>query len=258
MFDLPDAKRVRREDITEALGTGWLDNSDDEGIKEELHARIGQALGLNLDVFSPPSPPPKETGAEESQDEDLGEFEFRLFSTAGSKAKVVLQSEKEGQGEGGIVARRSSSHYLVPRLPAELRRQYEFAAVSGEDVLARSRQRTWGLELPWKVTRITTTTTSPKARPTVEAGAAADCTESAGRKRPGKKTRIALRKGDRARKQGEEKEAEKLLEKEERIKDKKKRLNRAKKLRQRAKDKEKKTAANGGGGEERSDSDGSG
>ncbi|KAM4056112.1 hypothetical protein HRG_003034 [Hirsutella rhossiliensis] len=268
MFDLPDAKRVRREDINESLGSGWLNSSDDEGIDGELHAQIGEALGLNLGILSPPSPSPKEirakneafnsrpsgdaqargeTVAEESQDEDLGEFEFRLFSTAGSKARVVLQSENEAQGEGSIVARRPSSYYLVPRLPTELRRQYKFAALSGEDVLARSQQRSWGLELPWKVTHITAaaTASSPNAKSTSATGAVAESSESAGRKRPGKKTRIALRKRDRARKLTEEKQ----MDKEEHLKDKKKRLNRAKKLRRRAKDKEKKASADGGGAE---------
>lgn len=187
------------------------------------------------------SPEDAETCADQSKDGDLGEFEFRLFSTAGSRAKVVLQSENEAQGEGGIVSRRPSSYYLVQGLPIELRRQYESAAVSGEDVLARSRWRSWGLELPWKVSHITAATASTNA--TWTAGASG----SAGRKRPGKKARLAVRRRERVRKLAAEDAAEKQMCKEEHIKDKKKRLNRAKKLRRRAKDKQKKMEADGCG-----------
>lgn len=259
---------MRREDIGEALGSDWPNRSShDEGIQKELHAQIGAMLGLDPAGFAPPcagapeaARGPDEARAGEIQDETLGEFEFRLFSTAGSKAKVTLPSGNEARGEGGLVAARLASHYLAPEVPAELRRQYELAAVSGDDVLVRSRQRSWGLELPWKVTRVAATVVEA-AGATPPTGAPGEGAAPAGRKRPGKKTRIALRNRDRARRRAEAAAAERRADKEAHLKDKRKRLNRTKKLRRRAKEREKKAGAAKGPGEDggsASESDGPG
>ncbi|PNY27209.1 Uncharacterized protein TCAP_02863 [Tolypocladium capitatum] len=274
MFELPEAKRVRREDLEGADGSGWGDEGED-GIDADLQARlnaqIARSLGLDAGGVEPlhrpaeePRPKAERPDAEvtdnrdgadgtrnvDNQDEDPDEFEFRLFSSAAAAPKVVLESNKEAQGEGGLVAQRPTSHFLVAHVPAELKRQYEFAAVSGEDVLHRSRSRSWGLELPWKVTAKITTTR--KARPEDEAtetGRIEEAPDPAKRKRPGKKRRIALRTRERVKRAHEEAAAKKQMDKEEHLKDKKKRLNRLKKLRKRAKGKEKKMAAKGQGEE---------
>lgn len=235
-----------------------------------MNAQIARSLGLDAGGVEPLNRPPEGSrpkterpdveptdsrgGVEgvhngDNEDEDLGEFEFRLFSSAAAAPKVVLENDKEAHGEGGLVARRPTSYFMVTDVPAELKRQYEFAAVSGEEVLDRSRWRSWGLDLPWKVTKITT---SRKARPGdagTETGRIEEAPDPAKRKRPGKKTRIALRTKERAKRAQEEMATKKQVDKEEHLKDKKKRLNRLKKLRKRAKDKEKKMAAKGEGGE---------
>ncbi|KJZ80565.1 hypothetical protein HIM_00415 [Hirsutella minnesotensis 3608] len=254
MFDLPDAKRVRREDLKASDDSDWSeDDGLDADLRESLNARIARSLGLDLGQGKPLDQPQRahaakeelrqDAGAELSEDEDLGEFEFRLFSTT-ETTKVVLQSNNGPQGEGGLVSKRPLSHYQVTSIAAELKRQYEFAAVSGQEVLVRSRQRSWGLELPWRVIRATSapnTTMAIRDAVSVSKG-----NEAWSRKRPGKSKRIALRKKDRARKEKEEIVAKQRMDKEEHLKDKKKRLNRAKKLRKRAKDKEKKLSVAAG------------
>lgn len=166
------------------------------------------------------------------------------------------------QGEGGLVARRRpQSCFLVLELSPEQREQYRIAAVAGDDVLQRSRQRSWGLEMPWRVTAAAT------CRGTLEvtSGAAAGRGhgESVGqqevaghaplrRRRPGKKRRILLRSRERARTEKLASTDRQHREKEEHMRDKKKRLNRLKKLRRRAKGKDKKFATHQQGEEKES------
>ncbi|KND93950.1 hypothetical protein TOPH_01793 [Tolypocladium ophioglossoides CBS 100239] len=271
MFQLPEAKRVRREDLKGSDGSDWSDNGEDidADLQARLNARIARSLGLDAGGVEPLNWPAEEsrpmterldaepadnrdgageTHSGDNEDEDLGKFEFRLFSSAAAAPKVVLENDKEAQGEGGLVAQRPTSYFLVTDIPAELKRQYEFAAVSGEDVLDRSCWRSWGLELPWKVTaKITTTRKAQPVYEGTETGRIEEAPDATKRKRPGKKRRIALRTKERAKRAQEETVAKKQMDKEEHMKDKKKRLNRLKKLRKRAKDKEKKMAAKGEG-----------
>ena len=247
-----------------------------------LNAQIAKSLGLDAGEVEPLYRPAEQSrpetekadtepidgrqGANETrngdnEDEDVGEFQFRLFSSATAAPKVVLENDREALGEGRFVANRPASYFLATDVPAELKRQFEFAAVSGDGVLYRSRWRRWGLELPWKVA--STFTTTRKAKPGgegTELGRTDEAPNRAKVKRPGKKTRIALRTKERAKKAQEEAATKKQMDKDEHLKDKKKRLNRLKKLRKRAKDKEKKTATKGEGeaaGSDDDDSDGS-
>lgn len=180
-----------------------------------------------------------EDQAEDDEDAADEEFAFRLFSTAKPTQKVVLEEDVEPQGEGGLVGPRRLSYYVVTDLSARQRNEYDFAAVSGDEVLARSKTRSWGFELPWKVTTITV-----KRKASPEDAKAKD----GAKRRPGKKQRISLRKRAKVKEEKAQQVAKKLVEKEEHIKDKKKRMNRLKKLRRRAKDKEKKQAGQGGEG----------
>ncbi|POR35240.1 Uncharacterized protein TPAR_04572 [Tolypocladium paradoxum] len=271
MFELPKAKRVRREDLRGSDGSDWSDAGQeaiDTDLQARLNAQIARSLGLDAGGVEPlnrtaetsrpkTERPDAEATCNIDEDEGLGEFEFRLFSSAAAAPMVVLENDKEAQGEGGLVAKRPTSYFLATDVPAELKRQYQFAAVSGEEVLDRSRWKRWGLELPWKVTaKITTTRKAKPGDEGTETGRIEETPDPAKRKRPGKKRRIAVRTKERSKKAQEETAAKKQMDKEEHLKDKKKRLNRLKKLRKRAKDKEKKMAAKGGGGVEAAGSDG--
>lgn len=201
------------------------------------------------------SPSGEPSGAPEAQDaqdedEDMGneEFAFRLFSTAQPTQKVVLEEEVEPQGEGGfVVPTRPLSYYVVKTSTGRQREEYDFAAVSGDEIFQRSKTRSWGLELPWKVTTLTVTR---KANP---GDTSRDAKDVIKRRRPNKKQRIVLRKKVKAQEEKKKAAAQKSIEKEEHIKDKKKRLNRLKKLRRRAKNKEQKQDAGAAGSGDDSD-----
>ncbi|KAH8733405.1 hypothetical protein BGZ61DRAFT_585254 [Ilyonectria robusta] len=261
MFELPEAKRVRRADLDASDDAA---GSDDEGydaeLQAKLNAQIARSLGLDesyaqprdfaatpshltrhgLDAHESESEPESEAEAEDDEDAGNEEFAFRLFNSTRPSQKVVLEEDLGPQGDGGFAFPRPLFHYMATNLTADQKQQYVFAAVSGDEVLARSKDRAWGLELPWKVTNIAVTR---KRRPGESTCTAEQVTEKK-KGKPGKKQRISLRKRAKAREETERVEAQKLLEKEEHSKDKKKRMNRLKKLRKRAKNKEMKAAAN--------------
>ncbi|RDA84365.1 hypothetical protein CP532_2604 [Ophiocordyceps camponoti-leonardi (nom. inval.)] len=247
MFELPEAKRVRREDLEASDGISHISDDDtNAALRASLQAQLEKSLRFDLGDAKPTTNKVRGEEATLQAPRDLneggddgGEFDFRLFSTAGSVPKVVLDADSELPGDGDIVAKRPPTHYLAS-IPEELRKEYEVASVSGEDVLARSRCRSWGLELPWKVITITTISKAGlKSGLTMESAADAGAGK---RKRPGKKTRIALRKRERVARERHDLKAKQEVEKAEHLKNKKTKLNRTKKLRRRAKDKEKKLA----------------
>jgi hypothetical protein len=280
---------VRRAELfgsETASQDGDADDAYDDELRATLEAQIAKSLGfveptVSLQQEAPTerhkkvanhqgsdsnstreassSPGPAADGADGADGvDDAGEqgYMFRLFSTSTAVPKVVLEDEDEElKGDGGLVQPRPISYYWVKDVPEKLRQQYEFAAVSGDEVLARSTKRYYGHELPWKVTTITVT---KKVKGTGDQKAADEKDASGSkRKRPGKKRRITVRTKERAKKAKEEAAAKQNLEKEEHVKEKKKRLNRLKKMRKRAKAREKKTAGGGDDGQSNGEDSGS-
>ncbi|KAI9158690.1 hypothetical protein HJFPF1_06688 [Paramyrothecium foliicola] len=278
MFEYPQAKRVRREDLA-CSETSSLDGGANGGLDEELRAileaQIAKSLGFS--DFSEPLRPNARTDSGTAANKTTAEVEteqerspsqeptaedegymFRLFSTSNPVSKVVLDDDDEElQGEGGLVRGRPISYYWAKNVPVARKQEYQFAALSGDEVIARSSRRSYGLELPWKVTTITVTKL-PQGNNKTSAGADTDDPTISKRRRPGKKRRIAIRTKQRAEKAKEEATAKQNLVKEEHLKEKKKRLNRLKKLRKRAKAKEMKSAAGDTAVDEDSEGDDSG
>jgi hypothetical protein len=229
---------------------GMHDEQEDAGIRAKLNERLSRMLDLDLE------PQISGDGGPEPMDQDEPELEFRLFST--SAPKVVLPDDDEFQGDGGILSARPTSFYLKDFTPEE-RERFREVAVSYADITQGARQRAWGLEVPWRVTKITlkscstsTVASQPGSKSKQQAG---EDEEMGKRKRPGKKRRIALRIKDkerkekeRIRKEKEEANEKNRMTKEEHLREKKKRLNREKKLKRRQKEKEKKMAGKGEGG----------
>ncbi|GKT49238.1 uncharacterized protein ColSpa_09419 [Colletotrichum spaethianum] len=263
MFELPDAKRVRREDLDASSEDEAADHDEqqDAELLAKLHARMAGMLDLSgLDqaptktAADEDDAPMADGPAPETQGDDNGpeEFEFRLFTTTDPATKIALVDEDELalQGDGDMLRKRPLSYYIAGEPTAEAKAELAFAAVSGDEVLARAAQRWWGMEMPWRVTRVPGTS---RKGPKTAAGEGEE-EEAARRRRPGKKKRIALRVKERERKKKAEEQERAKMGKEEALKEKKKRLNRLKKLRKRAKAKEGKK----GDGEDGADGDDSG
>ncbi|KAF4950365.1 hypothetical protein FGADI_8240 [Fusarium gaditjirri] len=270
MFEVPEAKRVRREDLDKSDdgADNWSDGICDAELRAKLNAQIARSLGLETLAESTPKVAMKDcslTGGKEFRDDDIGdseaipaaeydeedEFVFRLFRKAPPSQKVVLEEDAGPTGDGTFMSGRPLTYYMVKSISAKQKHEYTVAAVSGDQVLARSHGRAWGLEVPWKVTKLAITR---KARANKKPH-----DEVAQRKqRPGKKQRISLRKRAKEREEREAAEVKKMAEKQEHIKDKKKRMNRLKKLRKRAKAKGQKQTLKDGDGDNDSNADSSG
>ncbi|KAJ9151432.1 hypothetical protein NKR19_g4966 [Coniochaeta hoffmannii] len=258
MFEVPDAKRVRRDELYSSGGEGdeVSHAQDDAATRAKLNERLARMFSLDAaagisgagdsDEELPDAPA-------DSGDQDQPAFEFRLFSTSGSAPKVVVADEDEG--DGTILSSRPKSFHLKEEFTEEELARAKEVAVDYADIVLGAQQRAWGLEVPWRVTKITLTSGKTTIATSHKGSKTKVTTEETGtRKRPGKKRRVALRIKEKERKQKEEErkareeEASKQrLTKEEHLREKKKRLNREKKLKRRQKEKEKKLAGKTGG-----------
>jgi len=260
-------------------GSGAADAAAVEVARAKLNEQLSRLLSFDIpDSTATFAPRQTSAGASDSEQPDRearqeGEFEFRLFSNDAAAAKVVLTTaDKAGDPEGELqlVRPRPLSHYVAGELTTAEKEIFAAASVSGEDIIKRSAQRAWGLEIPWRVTKITAsrkallalTKNAPEPIPgrigssahnadpnTIDATVAVTK-----RKRPGKKRRIALRTQDKIRRQKEaasekarnekaEADEKQKLTKDEHLKEKKKRLNRERKLKRRQKERDKKQSA---------------
>lgn len=270
---------MRREDLFDADSTRHSSPGEEEQaeIQAKLRAQLSNILTVDFDINDGRAASDKQKEEEEGEEEGVSvtqirdqdqepEFEFRLFSTTAPQ-KIVLapaeSSEKLGgfgvggsydENSGGIVEPRPLSHYIRGELSDQQKAQFAAAAISAGDILRGARQRAWGLELPWRVSKITVSATSSSSskgekgqlgRRGGGGGGGDGRGDVAGKKRKGKlgkKGRIANRIKKKA---ALELEKQKMT-KEEHLKEKKKRLNRERKLKRKQKEKEKKLATGAG------------
>ncbi|PBP21095.1 hypothetical protein BUE80_DR008040 [Diplocarpon rosae] len=333
MFELPDAKRIRRSDFarsrSSSASAAGNENEDEDEIcaraerEAQLRARLAALYGpIEFSVKVPsasmsvagqsklrtkarrvkrkstagpssisdsdPGSPDQEESApdeeekEEEEEQQEQEFEFALFAqdkASPSTHKIILSNDDETQGPGRILRPRPRAFYFAAPATGRAREQFEFAAVSGMDVLRKSRQRAWGLECQWRV-RVLRGPPIAKLRVAdyrlgsageARADPRSNCISrlsegdvgadpdfplelqhnlNGARTRPNKKCRILLR--ERHRRKIAEEEARRMIaaSKEEAEKEKRVRRNREKKVKRRLKAKAKKADGKGGEAEE--------
>ncbi|KAJ5702247.1 hypothetical protein N7488_009795 [Penicillium malachiteum] len=98
MFDLPEAKRVRRDEV-QSPASSRSPSPVDESDLQDAHARLGKLL--NLDALIGPNVESEHTKNETQQDaneDDEQEFEFRLFSAPTKTADTTRKAE-DGSGK---------------------------------------------------------------------------------------------------------------------------------------------------------------
>ncbi|KAL3422712.1 hypothetical protein PVAG01_06868 [Phlyctema vagabunda] len=255
MFDLPDAKRVRRSDLytrSRSSSRSRSPSPPDAAISAQLQSQLAKLYGPLATSETEPASFREQRiavrGSEEKKDalEEEQVFEFRLFSkTTDSAAPDAAQRiviDEEDLGEGAFVQpRRDLSYYLVGKAEGERKRGLEIMALSGEDVLKGKERRHWGLEVPWRVQvlKVQKVTKGEKKIIAIEG-------EEEKRKRPGKKRRILVREKKKVKDQIEEKLRIERERKEESEKDKRTRRNREKKVKRKAKEKAEKAKQAGG------------
>ncbi|KAF2971187.1 hypothetical protein GQX73_g2366 [Xylaria multiplex] len=266
MFELPEAKRVRRKDLYES---GSDEASSDEGGRHDLQAEsaiLGSAAKQHQSDQSEVQPQPQApnpTGDVQREKEQPEEeaFTFRLFRDEAPTHTVILTHDEDPRslGEGGfVVPSRPRSYYIASAPSKGKASEYHSVAVTAEYLLADAKRRRWGLEKPWRVIHIIPDSSSKSiAGPTKEEDATG---QKRKRTRPGKKHRILLRVREKAKREREEVAKKVLIDKEQHLQEKKKRLNRERKLKRRQKEREKKaglqtTDPDGGGADDDSQID---
>ncbi|KAI1283420.1 hypothetical protein F5Y07DRAFT_394332 [Xylaria sp. FL0933] len=252
MFSLPEAKRVRREDLHDSASDSA--SSDDEGgqdsqvnlaLRAKLQAQLSSILNLNFSAGPKAQQQPEQAQVQPAGDAPKEEeaFAFRLFRDEAPTHTVVLTPDKDpaAQGEGGfVVPSRPRSHYIASAPSPGQTSKYRSVAVTAEYLLADAKKRRWGLEKPWRVIHITSDSSRAVSGKLIPGSDESTEQQKKKRTRPGKKHRILLRVREKEKREREEAAKKLALDKEQHLQDKKKRLNRERKLKRRQKEREKK------------------
>ncbi|OBT52828.1 hypothetical protein VE04_08046 [Pseudogymnoascus sp. 24MN13] len=277
MFDLPGAKRVRRDDLYNSDDGGNEDAASpiDDSRARLLQDQLAQLYGpITIPSQDPAAPggtePSPDAPPVEAEDE---EFEFRLFAPSTTAVasndnqsskpdetttqRIILSnSDDEDLGDGAFtVPQRRLSWYIAPPATGTKKAEFEEAAVSAEMVQREREHRAWALEKPWRVTVIRTgsASTSQPAAALAVGGRTADRDGKTKRTKPNKKRRIEVRIRERA--LAEKLEAERLrcakMEEEKASRgaedaEKRTARNRERKIKRREREKRKKAAAAAG------------
>ncbi|CAK4033875.1 Hypothetical predicted protein [Lecanosticta acicola] len=184
--------------------------------------------------------------------EDDEEMDFYLFAPsesnpqeATSVAKIRVNTPPLAEQDAGFIRSRDQGYYFTQPASAEQQREFEVAAMTGEQVLSHARSIWPGCAYGWKVLHVHDT----KRQRLLLSGSESLQSKLAGgniltkRKRPGKKARVRVRTKAAATTAREEQnqrdaEAKEAAEQEKRI-----RRNREKKVKKKQRDKAKKAAA---------------
>ncbi|KAF2811995.1 uncharacterized protein BDZ99DRAFT_285005 [Mytilinidion resinicola] len=242
MFDLPQAKRVRRDELYSPATSPR--SSPDPALTELLRSHAQDISFTTVQIASKPEAALDRQNAADEEDEEE-ELEFRLFaptapheSTDAPTQRIRIDSPDRTGKEGFVIPERPPEYYFVAEADEARRAQLNATAISGEEVLERAKTKWPGCEMPWRVTEI-----SLKGMAKDLVAGHMDVVvglEGQRQKRPGKKARIKTRgkaKEERLKRETAEKLAK---DKEMAEKEKKARRNRQKQLKKRAKNRAKK------------------
>ncbi|RHZ54383.1 DUF2011 domain-containing protein [Aspergillus thermomutatus] len=117
MFDLPDAKRVRRDELLSRDSTSRSPSPQSDSSFQDAHQRLGELLNLDALIAPAESTAPATKSQEDGQqqEDEEQEFEFRLFS-APAAPKSATKGEKTAATEGGEKAVSGGAQKLRIRL----------------------------------------------------------------------------------------------------------------------------------------------
>ncbi|KAL8797843.1 MAG: hypothetical protein Q9195_000195 [Heterodermia aff. obscurata] len=237
IFEIPDAKRIRRADLQS-------DSLSSEHSNLDLRWEYREYLTRHYTTTSEPATHDIDFKNLESQSRDVEqaesknaeEYEFQLFSKPKqptqslTRNKVLLRSPSPPSASPGFInVRRPDTYYFTGQLKKELQAQYQEAAISSLQLL-QALDPSWpGSELPWRVIVI-------KATDAKKAIAALPLVERSNvkKKRCGKKRRIAIRKKTAGKAEKERLAKMSQADKEAAEKEKRTRRNREKKVKKRS------------------------
>ncbi|KAL1795791.1 hypothetical protein ACET3X_006015 [Alternaria dauci] len=226
MFDVPDAKRVRRHELHSPASSPR--NSPDPDLEQLLRSKIQTDFTYTTAA---------DDDADDANDED--ETELRLFAAPANAApqshKIRISSPDADSGEAGLAVKKPRSYYFADGPTSEAEQEFRAAALEGRSVLELSQQPWPGCALPWKVRNISPAGMTKEVLVGHPPMLVLVQDKAHKRTRKGKKSRIAIRKKLQEAKNKESEAARLAREKEEAKREKNTRRNREKKLKQKAK-----------------------
>ncbi|KAF2734869.1 hypothetical protein EJ04DRAFT_534600 [Polyplosphaeria fusca] len=234
MFELPDSKRVRRNELLSPASTPR--SSPDPEVTELLRARAHDELAFTFG---------DQTIEEVANDE---ETELVLFAstTDAQPTKIRLPSLDAEGANAGFSVKKPHSYYFADALGGQKKAELEASAIDATTIIELSKEPWPGCRLPWKSRTISASGMKkavlvghPQALAVVEE-------KFHKRTRKGRKTRIALRKKLQASKERQEQATKAAMLKEDTEREKRARKNRERKFKKRERDRAKKLAEKGG------------
>ncbi|TAQ87047.1 hypothetical protein B7494_g4630 [Chlorociboria aeruginascens] len=229
---------IRRTDLYTRSASSSQSPTPDPELSAQIQSQLAQIYGSLSIPEASVTHDIKIT--EQYPDAKPQEFDFWLFSAKpdATPQRISIRNAEEDEGDGAFVKQRDPSYFFLEPASGDRKRRFDVAAVSGDDVLAWSKRRAWGMEVPWRVWVIGVgggqRNLGPgKDRATVVEG-------NVKRKRAGKKRRIILRERAKKKSAVEELRRKEREEKEELEREKRTRRNREKKVKRKLKEKAKK------------------
>ncbi|OJJ86178.1 DUF2011 domain-containing protein [Aspergillus glaucus CBS 516.65] len=132
MFDLPEAKRVRRDEILSRESTSPSPSPPPETAYQNGHQRLAELLNFDVDVFAPEQTTaannePDHAKSEQQQgggegegeggEDEEQEFEFRLFSAPKPSTATPTAQKDERKGEAGATQTQTQKLRIRVRSP---------------------------------------------------------------------------------------------------------------------------------------------
>ncbi|CAI7605867.1 unnamed protein product [Penicillium viridicatum] len=114
MFDLPNAKRVRRDEMRSPASSRSPSPAPDDAAAQDAYARLGKLLNLDqLDTAQDTTSQDNGPSQAAEDEDDEQEFEFRLFS---APAKSTEDTKPSGQDTDGKSTEAATTQKLRIRL----------------------------------------------------------------------------------------------------------------------------------------------
>ena len=191
-------------------------------------------------------------GGDRLEDDD-NELDFRMFATSNQAdestslklgQKIRLRSRSVDNNNAGFIQpQRDRGYYFAETTSATKRQQLEAAAVTGQNIIARSQSSRPGSTYVWKILHLPPSSVREPLRKqqSLVFSKLTDDGDRAKRKRPGKKYRIQLRTAQAALRKQRYTARAAAETKETAERDKRTRRNREKKVKKKMRDKAKKS-----------------
>ncbi|KAI9669849.1 MAG: hypothetical protein M1817_004590 [Caeruleum heppii] len=249
MVDLQDAKVIRRDELCSSEDASTSDGGA-EALNELLQQRLGERLLMTETRWAADT---DDTLSKPTEESELEAFDFRLFSkplrhsrshdqepsTWQPTSKIRIQSPQILENAPSFVEHQRPKGFYFTTGPSWAQKQeIAAAALTGEQIMALSGRKCPGLQLPWRsgVIKVAPSVSHSCAIP----NAVSHRARATGRKRPGKKRRIATRVKVKTKLEQQQQALEEAAKRGAAEREKRTRRNREKKVKRKERDAEKK------------------